>query len=137
MLASVELPYFTNAAGQVAAHPAGYAVLRYQPGKRQPAELPALLAALGHLLLRRGWIKFLADNQEMAPLTASEKDWFITQWLGQQVVRPARLVCSLVLPREVVARLSMLEMHAHATKSSITYAAFTDLAQAEAYLLAA
>ncbi|MGI4869661.1 MAG: hypothetical protein ACRYFX_00630 [Janthinobacterium lividum] len=137
MPAPTELRYFTNPAGQVAAHLDGYAVLRSQPGKRPPAELPALLTELGHLLLRNGWVKFLADNREMTPLTAAEKDWFSTQWLGRRVARPTRLVSSLVLPHEVVARLSLLEMHTHAAKSNITYATFTDLAPAEAYLSAA
>ena len=137
MPAPTESLYFANPAGQVVAHPAGYAVLRYLPGKRQPAKLPALLTELGQLLLRRGWRKFLADNPEMEPLTAAEKDWFVTQWLGQRVARPAHLVGSLVLPHEVVARLSRLEMYAHAAKGSITYAAFTDLASVEAYLKAA
>ena len=54
MPAPIELLCFANAAGEVAAHPAGYAVLRCQPGQRQPAELPALLTELGRLLLNRG-----------------------------------------------------------------------------------
>lgn len=127
---------FTNQAGEVATHAAGYAVLRYAPGKRQPTDLPALLTELGRLLLRRGWTRFLADNREMTPLTAAEKEWFASQWLGQQVARPAALISSLVLPHEVVARLSMLEMYALAAGSGIAYATFTELGPAEAYLMA-
>lgn len=132
----IELPYFACPAGQVTAHPAGYAVLRYLPGKRQPTDLPALLTELGRLLLSRGWNKFLADNRAMTPLSGAEKAWFVEHWLGRQVARPACLVSSLVLPHEVVARLSMLEMYALGARGSITYATFTDLAAAEAYLLA-
>ena len=130
-----ESVYFENEAGQLLLHPAGYALLRYRPAKRRPGDLTALLTKLGQLLLSRGWHKFLADNRQMSPFTETEKAWFVASWLGHQVPRPAPLLGVVVVPQDVVARLSFLQMYASATDTSIRYLTFTDLAEAEQHLL--
>jgi hypothetical protein len=135
----VSLPpfiHFENNAGQVLTHPDGYAILRYLPHRRQPDDLTRLLTALGQLLLRRRWQRFLADNRHMTPLNETEKAWFAAQWLGEGVPRPVPLYGAVVLPTEVVARLSINQMlsQAAADGATITYRTFTDLSQAEAYL---
>lgn len=128
-------PYFQSVAGLIIEHlAAGYAELRYLPGKRQPTDLQVLLTQLGRLLLARGWHKFLADNRHMAPFTSAEKEWFVTYWLGGQLPRPAPLLGVIVLPVDVVARLSFLELYAQATATSVTYRTYTELPEAQAYI---
>lgn len=132
-----ESVFFENRAGQVLAHPAGYAVLRYRPARRQPGDLAALLTHLGRLLLAHGWTRFLADNRQMTPFSQAEKEWFVQNWLGlgpQAVPRPAPLQAALVLPAEVIARLSITQMMNEANPASLAYRAFSELAPAEAYL---
>lgn len=131
---SPPITYFQSEAGLLLPHAAGYAELRYLPGKRAPTALSALLTQLGQLLLERGWTKFLADNRQMAPLTVAEKEWFVSQWLGQRVPRPAPLLGVIVLPLDVFARLSFLEMYAQAPATSIKYRTYTDLTEAQAYI---
>lgn len=115
-------------------HPGGYAILRYHATRRQPNDLATLLTQLGQLLLRRGWYRFLADNRQLTPLNEVEKAWFTTQWLGQGVARPAPLWCALILPTEVVARLSIGQMVQEADPATLHYRTFTETEPAEAYL---
>lgn len=126
--------YFQSEAGLLLQHAAGYAELRYLPVKRSPTALATLLTRLGQLLLERGWTKFLADNRQMTPLTVAEKEWFVSQWLGQRVPRPAPLLGVVVMPHDVFARLSFLEMYAQASATSIKYRTYTDLTEAQAYI---
>lgn len=133
----VSLPpfiHFENNAGQVLTHPNGYAILRYLPHRRQPTDLPQLLTALGQLLLWRRWQRFLADNRQMPPLGEAEKAWFVEHWLGHKVPRPAPLYSAVVLPTEVVARLSISQMLGEANPATLVYRAFTEPGPAEAYL---
>ena len=135
MSVSAPIIYFQSTAGLVLEHPAaGYAELRYLPGKRQPTDLEHLLTQLGQLLLARGWPRFLADNRQMALFTAAEKEWFSSHWLGARVPRPAPLLGVVVLPLDVFTRLSFMEMYAQAVAISIRYLTYTDLAEAQQYL---
>ncbi len=126
---------FDNPAGQLLEHPAGFAVLRHHAGKRQPADLPALIGQLGPLLLRRGWHRFLADTRAMAPLTGAEKAWLLEHWLSPRAVRPARLWAAVLLPGEAIAWLGVVEMVNEAKKSTVACKNFTAEAPAEAYLV--
>jgi hypothetical protein len=129
--------YFHSPAGLVLEHSRDrYAELRYLPSKRQPGELAALLTQLGKLLLARGWYKFLSDNRQMTPYTNDEKQWFVSQWLPGAVPRPVPLTGVVVLPEQVVARLSFLEMSMKAAEGSLRYRTFQELEQALAYLTA-
>lgn len=129
--------YFQNSAGLVLEHAhAGYAELRYLPSKRQPGELAALLTHLGRLLLARDWHRFLSDNRQMTPYLAEEKQWFSTQWLSGVVPHPSPLTGVIVLPEDVVARLSFLEMSMRASEASLRYRTFQKADQALAYLAA-
>lgn len=127
--------YFRNSAGLVLEHTlGGYAELRYLPSKRQPGELAALLTHLGRLLLARDWHRFLSDNRQMTPYSADEKQWFIGQWLSGAVPHPDPLTGVIVLPEDVVARLSFLEMSMRATEASLRYRTFQQVDEALAYL---
>ncbi|NML65401.1 hypothetical protein HHL22_09315 [Hymenobacter sp. RP-2-7] len=134
MALSTPFIFFENTAGQVLSHPNGYAILRYLPNQRQPGELARLLTALGQLLLRGGWHRFLADNRQMPPLNEEEKAWFASQWLGHKVPRPAPLYGAVVLPTEVMARLSISQMLSAADTTTMVYRSFTEQSQAETYL---
>jgi hypothetical protein len=129
--------FFRSTAGLVLEHAReGYAELRYLPTKRQPGDLAALLTHLGRLLLARGWHKFLSDNRQMTPYSADEKQWFISQWLSGAVPHPNPLTGVIVLPENVVARLSFLEMSMRASEASLRYRTFSELGEALAYLSA-
>lgn len=134
MALSTPFIHFENNAGQVLSHPNGYAILYYLPNRRQPNDLARLLTALGQLLLRGGWHRFLADNRQMAPLNEPEKKWFVEHWLGRKVPRPAPLYGAIVLPVEVVARLSISQMLGEANSTTMIYRSFTEQSQAETYL---
>ncbi|MGI4969206.1 MAG: hypothetical protein ACRYGH_09650 [Janthinobacterium lividum] len=126
--------YFQSPAGLVLEHSLDrYAELRYLPSKRQPGDLAALLTQLGRLLLARDWHKFLSDNRQMAPYSADEKQWFVSQWLPGMVPRPTPLTGVVVLPEQVVARLSFLEMSMKAA-GSLRYRTFQELDEALSYL---
>jgi hypothetical protein len=129
------LLYFHSSAGLVLEHTTGhYAELRYLPSKRQPGELAALLTQLGRLLLARGWHKFLSDNRHMTPYSADEKQWFTSQWLSGAVPHPNPLTGVIILPEDVVARLSFLEMSMRASEASLRYRTFQKAEEALVYL---
>ncbi|MBJ6145521.1 hypothetical protein [Hymenobacter sp. BT559] len=129
--------YFHSSAGLVLEHSLdGYAELRYLPSKRQPGDLAMLLTQLGRLLLARGWHKFLSDNRQMTPYSLDEKQWFVSHWLPGAVPRPTPLTGVVVLPEQVVARLSFLEMSMKAAGGSLRYRTFQELDEAMAYLTA-
>ncbi len=129
--------FFHSTAGLVLEHAReGYAELRYLPSKRQPGDLAALLTHLGRLLLARGWHKFLSDNRQMTPYSADEKQWFMSQWLSGVVPHPAPLTGVIVLPEDVVARLSFLEMSMRASEASLRYRTFQKVDEALVYLAA-
>jgi hypothetical protein len=129
--------FFRSTAGLVLEHAReGYAELRYLPTKRQPGDLAALLTHLGRLLLARGWHKFLSDNRQMTPYSADEKQWFSSQWLTGKAPHPNPLTGVIVLPENVVARLSFLEMSMRASEASLRYRTFSELGEALAYLSA-
>ncbi len=127
--------FFHSAAGLVLEH-ADHAELRYLPSKRQPGELAALLTHLGRLLLARNWHRFLSDNRQMTPYSAEEKQWFTSQWLSGVVPHPNPLTGVIVLPEDVVARLSFLEMSMRASEAALRYRTFQRLDEARAYLAA-
>jgi hypothetical protein len=129
--------YFRSSAGLVLEHSHDrYAELRYLPSKRQPGDLATLLTQLGQLLLARGWHRFLSDNRQMTPYSADEKQWFVSQWLSNTVPRPTPLTGVVVLPEQVVARLSFLEMSMKASEGALRYRTFQEFDEALAYLKA-
>ncbi|RZJ95328.1 MAG: hypothetical protein EOO60_00725 [Hymenobacter sp.] len=128
--------YFQSPAGLVLEHPLDrYAELRYLPSKRQAGDLATLLTQLGRLLLARDWHKFLSDNRQMTPYSAEEKQWFVSQWLPGVVPHPIPLTGVVVLPEQVVARLSFLEMSMKADISSLRYRTFQGVDEALSYLM--
>lgn len=133
-----DLPlYFENAAGQLREHPAGYAVLHYTSGPRQPGTFAEFGTQVGRLLLARQWHRLLSDQRELSILSDAEKEWVTTQWLPQHVARPAVLHEALLVARDVFARLAIGQAlnQTSATTGTITLHYCADEAAAHTYLL--
>jgi hypothetical protein len=129
--------YFRSSAGLVLEHADDrYAELSYLPNERQPGDLATLLTHLAQLLLARGWHRFLSDNRQMTPYSADEKQWFVSHWLSGVVPRPTPLTGVVVLPEQVVARLSFLEMSMKASEGNLRYRTFQEFEEAMSYLVA-
>ncbi|MDO7848796.1 hypothetical protein Q5H92_20695 [Hymenobacter sp. M29] len=110
---------FTNAAGELLTHPAGYAVLRYRAGTWGVAELARLLTSTGALLLGNRWQRLLADARLLPPLSPEAKAWITANWMGPTRLRPEQLHTVVLQPAEVFARLAASQMQAlapHATR---------------------
>ena len=128
--------YFENAAGQVREHPAGYGVICYTAGKREPGTFEALGARLGQLLLARRWDRFLSDQRLLAPLTEEEKAWATDSWVNQATLRPAQLREAILTAGDVFTRLSLVQIlnQAATAAGGITVGYFDDEQTAQAYL---
>lgn len=72
--------YFDNAMGHIFAHPAGYALLRYQADHRTLADVQEFLIHTGRLLQRRHWHKFLSDQRHLTPFTETERALILDYW---------------------------------------------------------
>lgn len=128
-------PVFSNAAGELLAHPAGYAVIRYQAGRRPAGAIAAMLTQAGALLLSRRWQGLLSDTRLMAPLNDEEKAWVAEHWQGAALLRPPRVRVAMLLPLDVFARLAVGQVQGGNTASGIQYRNFGDLAEAHRFLL--
>ncbi len=134
MNASNPTPIFANAAGELLAHPAGYAMLRYRAGAAELAFLSELLIQMGRLLVRRGWAHLLSDARELPTLPPACKDWMVTDWIGGRIERPELVHVAVVQPTAVLARLSTFEMQAQA-QGHTRYYHFADEAEAHAFVV--
>jgi hypothetical protein len=132
---STSLPlYFENAAGRLLEHPNEYVIFQYHPGKREFADLQALLTHTGILLRRNNWYKLLGDQRLMAPFTPEESRWIVEYWLDTRHQRPGGIYGAVLLAHDVFARLSMNQVMHEAQAAAMTYRLFEDEAQATAWL---
>ena len=134
MPASTPLISFENAAGQVLAHPAGYAWLVYKPGPRTLADLQALITHIGHLLVRNSWHRILGDQRLMAPLLPEQSVWLVAYWQAYTQQRPRQLYAAVVLAHDVFARLAVSQLRQELSGGELTYRQFEDLPAATAWL---
>ncbi|SES78179.1 hypothetical protein [Hymenobacter actinosclerus] len=128
-------PVFANDAGELLAHPAGYALLRYRPGATDVEALAALLTRMGRLLVQRRWSYLLSDALELPTLPPACKDWMVTEWIGGRIERPPVVHVAVVQPAAVLARLSTYEMQAQA-QGRTRYYHFADEPAAHAFVVA-
>ncbi|RZK55020.1 MAG: hypothetical protein EOO59_10920 [Hymenobacter sp.] len=125
---------FTNAAGTLLTHPAGYAVVRYHAGTLQLPDLQALVTRLGELLLQHGWYKMLLDLRALPIISESIKDWTRTHWQQAGVPRPPVLAQATLLPANVFSRLAVSQLQLGG-EGDIDIRNFPEEAAAHAYLV--
>lgn len=125
---------FTNAAGTLLAHPAGYTIVRYASGTLQVADLQALLTRLGDLLLQHNWYKLLVDLRSLPVISEAVKEWTRANWQHAGVRRPPVVVQATLLPANVFSRLAIAQLQLGAD-GDIETRNFPDEAAAHAYLL--
>ncbi|NML65515.1 hypothetical protein HHL22_09895 [Hymenobacter sp. RP-2-7] len=133
MPTSAATTVFTNAAGTLLAHPAGYAEVRYAPTPLRIADLQPLLTQLGQLLLQRGWYRILLDGRQLKPLSDAVKQWTQANWTAAGIARPAHLELATLLPTDVFSRLGVQELQLGTTNGNRSRN-FSDEAAAHAYL---
>ena len=126
---------FSNAAGELLEHPAGYGLIRYLPGKRPAGAVAAMLEQAGALLLRRGWTRLLSDTRQMSTLTEEEKAWVVAHWQGRQVARPSHVRVAMLMPLDVFSRLAVGQVQTGVLPGNIQYRNFGDPAEAHAFLV--
>ncbi|WP_460502763.1 hypothetical protein [Hymenobacter agri] len=125
---------FANEAGELFEHPAGYALIRYQAGKRPAGAIAAMLTQAGALLLRRNWTSLLSDTRLMAPLTDEEKAWVVEHWQGRRVARPTHVRVATLLPLDVFARLAVGQIQVGVLPGNVQYKNFGEAAEAHSFL---
>ncbi|MDQ2794286.1 MAG: hypothetical protein M3Y12_09815 [Bacteroidota bacterium] len=126
---------FSNAAGELCEHPAGYALIRYRAGKRLAGDLAGMLTQAGTLLLRRGWANLLSDTRQMGTLTEAEKAWVVAHWQGRQIARPAHVRVAMLMPLDVFSRLAVGQVQVGVLPGNIQYKNFGEAAEAHAFLM--
>jgi hypothetical protein len=125
---------YENAAGQVLAHPAGYAQLIYKPGPRSLADLQALITQIGQLLIRHNWYRMLGDQRFMTPLLPEQSTCLVAYWTAYTQQRPRQLYAAVVLAQDVFARLAVSQLRQTMSGTKITYGQFADELAATAWL---
>ncbi|HEX8659510.1 MAG TPA: hypothetical protein VF690_18360 [Hymenobacter sp.] len=126
--------YFENAVGRLYEHPDGFAVFRFNPGKRKLSELQGLLTHVRNLLMTKRWHRFLADQRLLAPFTPEEAAWIVNHWRDASAQRPGGLYGAVVLAEDVFARLAMGQVAHQANASTMNFRLFETEAQALAWL---
>ncbi|MBH8557405.1 hypothetical protein [Hymenobacter negativus] len=126
--------YFENNAGRLLEHADGYVVFQYHPGKRNLADLQALLTHTSNLLNRNQWHRLLGDQRLMSPFTEEESAWIKTYWLDSSLQRPGGIYGAIILAHDVFARLAMNQVMHEAKASALTYRLFETEETAVAWL---
>jgi hypothetical protein len=124
---------YSNPAGTMLAHSAGYAEMRYEPGTLRIADLHDLLTRLGELLQQRGWHKVLLNGQHLTGMPDPVKQWAHANWLTPVIARPAELRQATLVPADVFGRLALQELQA-GVGTSYHNRNFADEAAAHDYL---
>ncbi|GGG32295.1 hypothetical protein [Hymenobacter glacieicola] len=127
--------YFENAAGRLAAHPAGFAVVTWHKGLRRLDDFKALLTHLDQLLRLRRWSRLLADQRELTPFTEAERTWVVTEWLPQAVGNGPYRYAAVLLPLDVFARLASKSVLSESQEKFLAYQFCETEAEASRWLL--
>jgi hypothetical protein len=127
--------HFQNAAGQLLEQPAGeYIIIQYTPGPRHFADLQTLLGHAKQVLALRHWHKVIGDHRRMAPFTPEEANWVTECWLSMPRTRMHDFYGAVLLPTDVLARLSIDQATGEAKARAITYRFFAEEAEAASWL---
>ncbi len=128
-------PAFTNAAGTLAQHPAGYLRVEFAPGIWRAAELAELLMQGEATLLAHGWHLVLVDARQLHVFTPEVMHWLRYTWLMRGQTQPPNIIKAVVMPTspEACAAIGLLRDHAPALTR---YSYFVSEEAAHSYLLA-
>jgi hypothetical protein len=134
MTAAASTPFFANAAGQLAADPAGFLRMSWLAGPRTLADTQALLSQLAQALRQRGWGKVLADQTLMASFSPAEQQWIAQEWLAFAVRECGYSYGAIVVSHDTYARLATAFITTNVGGLPLRYRSFDDAAQATAWL---
>ena len=126
--------YFENAVGRLYGHPDGYAVFRFNAGKRKLSELQTLLTQVRRLLELNRWNRFLTDQRLLTPYTPEEVAWVVDHWCHAAAEHPGGLFGAVVMAHDVFARLAMGQVVQQANASTMHFRRFETEAEATAWL---
>lgn len=126
-------PVFCNAAGELAANPAGYAELQLAPSRIGATDLAELLTHTGALLLRRGWRGMLCNARAVEGFDDAAMTWLLRHWLTQHVPQPPQMFKAQVVPASPAAQASFGQLRELAPVQA-RYAYFACEASAHSYL---
>ena len=126
--------YFENKIATIAAHPDGYVLFTYQPGKRKPEQLQEVLRHMADLLEARGWHRILNDQRQLEPFTVEETAQAHTFWQQRTQQLGHGLCLASVLAHDVFARLAATSMRQELRDVGLGYRLFDNIPEAGAWL---
>jgi hypothetical protein len=126
---------FTNAAGQLAADPAGFLRMNWSAGPRTLADTQALLTHMAHALRQRGWSNVLADQTLMPSFSPAEQQWIAQEWLAFAVRECGYRHGAIVVSTNTYARLATAFITTNVGGLPLRYRSFDDATQATAWLV--
>lgn len=126
--------YFENTVGSLYGHPDGYALFRFNPGKRELSGLQSLLIHGRDLLELNRWHRFLADQRQLAPFTPEEVALVANHWRNTSAQHPGGLYGAVVMSENVFTRLAMGQIVQQANTATMHFRRFGTEAEATAWL---
>jgi hypothetical protein len=127
--------YFKNNVGCLWEEPEAYLRLEYYPGPREEVQFRSLLTHVRQAMQRRSWSRMLINQQQMSPLTSSEENWMVNEWLPQAVRENGYRHGAVVVAHDVFARLAMTGLVMTSRKLGHTYRNFEHEPEAVTWLL--
>ena len=132
-MAAVLPVLFKNAAGQLAADPAGFLRMDWSGAKRALTDTQGLLMHMAQALQQRGWGKVLANQTLMPSFSPAEQEWIREEWLAYAVLSGYRHG-AIVVSTDTYARLATAFITTNVGGLPLRYRSFDDAAQAIAWL---
>jgi hypothetical protein len=128
---------FTNAAGRLAADPAGFLRMSWSAGPRALADTQGLLTRMAEALRQYGWGKVLADQLLMPSFSPAEQQWISQEWLEFAVHACGYRYGAIVVSSDTYARLATAFITTNVGGLPLRYRSFDEVAQAADWLLRA
>ncbi|KUG08067.1 hypothetical protein ASU33_07645 [Solirubrum puertoriconensis] len=113
-----------------------YVRLEYFAGKRQLAELQALLGHVTRALAKHGTGKLLVDQRLMTPFSPEEQVFVLEDWLPRANAEGGYRWGAVLQAHNVFARLATALVVTQMQGKPMTYQYFTDENAAVAWLVA-
>ncbi|RYY19770.1 MAG: STAS/SEC14 domain-containing protein [Cytophagaceae bacterium] len=125
---------YHNAAGQLAADPAGFLRMSWTAGPRTLPDTQGLLTQLARALQQRGWGKVLADQTLMPSFSPAEQHWIVQEWLPLAVQESGYRYGAIVVSTNTYARLATAFITTSVGGLPLRYRSFDQVAEAIAWL---